>query len=220
MRFAAPLLCVALTAAAPAADPVLAQLAALSATAPPTTVERTVRARNGKDDISTLVDRLQPGQPPRLLSIDGRTPTAQEAEAHARRRDNPLLFHRLHPLFMQPPRHRSEAGGRTVYQWHGLPKGMIVTPGGDISHRLTAELFVDHRSAQPQIRQLRIYAAAPFSVRIVAEIQQFNMIADYATSADGLPTLSTQKVETTVSAPMGLGGHRQSTATFRPLPPP
>ena len=64
---------------------------------------------------------------------------------------------------------------------------------------------------------MRIFAAKPIRVKIVASVNKFNVTSLYRQGANGLPVLTTQTSETDVTAPMGMGGKRRSVASFKPL---
>ena len=131
---------------AASADPLLQRLLAESAKAPVVAFERTtkaeIRADPGKEP-ALVVDRFTPKSADSgswtVVSIDGRKPAPQELEAHAKGNGTPPGFHNLHRLLSQTPTSRREAGGKTIYFWKSLPKGAVVTPGGDISGHLSAE---------------------------------------------------------------------------------
>ena len=99
---------VALAAASPlaaAGDPQLQQLLAQSAKAPVVGFERTFRAEvraDPKKEPALVVDRFTPRSAATgswtLVSVDGRKPTLQEVEAHAKGNSNPPGFHNLHKL--------------------------------------------------------------------------------------------------------------------------
>ena len=222
MRPLLPLI-VAVAAASPlaaAVDPQLQQLLAQSAKAPVVGFERTTRAEvraDPKKEPALVVDRFAPKSADTgswtLISVDGRKPTPQELEAHAKGNTNPPGFHNLHKLLSLPPTGRRDADGKTIFVWKSLPKGSVVTPGGDISSHLSAEATMDGSN----LSEVRVFAAAPFKVKIVASINKFNVTSLYRPGANGLPFLVAQTSDTDVTAPMGLGGKRRSVASFKPL---
>ncbi|WP_374388224.1 hypothetical protein [Sandaracinobacter sp.] len=205
---------------AASADPLLQRLLAESAKAPVVAFERTtkaeIRADPGKEP-ALVVDRFTPKSADSgswtVVSIDGRKPAPQELEAHAKGNGTPPGFHNLHRLLSQTPTSRREAGGKTIYFWKSLPKGAVVTPGGDISGHLSAEATLDGTA----LDEVRIFAGEPFRVKIVASINRFNITSHYKTGANALPFLTAQVVDTDVTAPMGMGGKRRSVASFKPL---
>lgn len=211
-------------AAAVQADPMLDRIRADSAKAPVVGFERTTKAELRADpakEPALVVDRFTPTSATAgtwtVVSVDGRKPTPAELEAHAKGNGNPPGFHNLHKLLSAEPTRRTEADGKITFFWNSLPKGSVITPGGDISSHISAEAVVENVGGKPAVREVRIYAAKPFRVKIVASINKFNVVSHYKSGANGSTFLTTQSTDTDVSAPMGLGGKRRSAVTFKPL---
>ncbi len=206
------------------ADPVLQSILAESAKAPVVGFERTTRAELRADpakEPGVIVDRFTPTSANAgtwtMLSVDGRKPTPREQEAHAKGNGNPPGFHNLHRLLAGQPTRRTEADGKTHYFWDSLPKGSVITPGGDISSHISAEAVVDHSVGKPALREVRLFAAKPFHVKIVASVNKFNVVSTYRPGANGGTFLVAQTNDTDVTAPMGMGGKKRSVVSFRPL---
>jgi hypothetical protein len=229
IAFAFSLATSALLSAGPAnaqADPALRQILAESARAPVPAFERTVRAElraNPDKEPAVVVDRFVPRDAVSgtwtLVSIDGRKPTADEQARHRKANaDGPVPgFHRLHKVLGTPPARRTEAGGRVTYFWTSLPEGAVVTPGGDISGKLSAEATVEQVDGRPLISQVRIFAAKPFSIRSIAKMNMFEGVSQYKPGPGGTPFLAAQIQASDVKAPFGLGGKRRSQISFRQL---
>ena len=216
----AALLLMLFVSAAVQAETALEQVISESAKSGPVAFERTTRAElraDPENEPALVVDRFSPKSGWTVVSVDGRKPTARELEAHAKGNSNAPGFHNVHKLLNATPKRRTESGGKAVYLWNGLPKGTIVTPGGDISANLSVEATIDESGAKPVLNEVRIFAAKPFRVKIVASINKFNVISLYRPAANGTPFLVAQTSETDVTAPMGLGGKRLSVASFKPL---
>jgi len=218
----------ALLFALPAAaqtDPILSAILAESAKASPIAFERTVRAETPGESgkASVVVDRFNPraaaGAQWTLVSIDGRAPTAKEIDQH--KKSTAAIptpgFHRLSTILAKPPAKRAEAAGRVSYRWDSLPAGSVMTPGGDISGNLSAELVVQQVGGKPQVEQMRVFAAQPFSIRSVAKMNHFDAVNQYKPGPSGLPFLSTVSQSTDVTAPFGMGGKRKSMVSFKAL---
>lgn len=206
------------------ADPLLDRLIAELARAPVVGFERTIEAKGGSEKgklASVVVDRFTPtsatGGRWTLVSVDGRTPTKKEAEALAKRQDAPPGFHKLGQILRLPLAARSDQGGRTLFRWNGLPQGTIITPGGDISASLSAEATVEEAAGKPLLTRFRIFAAQPIRVKVVATIHNFDLVSQYRPGANGVPFLTSQALDTNVSAPMGFGGRRQQAISYRPM---
>ena len=221
----AALSAVLLVSAAANADARLDRIIAESSKAAPVAFERTTRAEVRADpekEPALVVDRYQPKAGAAggwtVVSVDGRKPTAKELDAHARNNASPPPgFQNLHKMMVKPPARVTEKDGKTVYFWESLPKGTIVTPGGDISGQLSLEATVEEAGGKPLMSEVRIFAAQPFRVKVVASINRFNVVSHYKPGANGMPFLVSQTADTDVSAPMGLGGKRRSVTTFKPL---
>lgn len=206
--------------AAAQANGSLERVLADSAKATPVAFERTMRAEQRADpakEPALVVDRFSPKGGWTVVSVDGRKPTQKELEAHAKGNSTPPGFHNVHKLLANPPSSRAEKDGKAVYFWSSLPKGAVVTPGGDISANLSAEAIVDESGARPLLNEVRIFAAKPFRVKVVASINKFNVVSVYRPGANGATFLVAQASDTDVSAPMGMGGKRRSSASFKPL---
>lgn len=226
----APLLALVLITVPTAAqaDQMLQGILTQSAKAPVVGFERTVRAELRADpakEPALVVDRFVPKSSTTgnwtLVSVDGRKPTQKELDAAAKSTANGVIpgFHRLHLVLGAPPAHRSEAAGKTIYHWTSLPEGAVITPGGDISDKLSAEAHVEQVGGKPMISQVRIYAAKPFKIRGIATMHSFDVTSLYKPGTAGLPFLAAQTSASDVSAPFGMGGKRRSQVSFRPLTP-
>jgi hypothetical protein len=212
--------------AAAQADPVLQSILAQSAKAPVVGFERTVRAELRADpdkEPAVVVERFTPRDARSgtwtLVSIDGRKPTEKELEGYRKSTANAVIpgFHRLHEILSLPPARRTEVGGKTVYHWASLPKGAVMSPGGDLSDRLSAEATVEQVGGKPMVSRVRVYAAKPFKIRGIATMNMFEGISQYRPGGNGTPFLETQTQSSDASAPFGLGGKRRSQISFKPL---
>lgn len=214
-----------LVSAAAEADAVIDRIVAESAKSAPVAFERVTRAEVRADpqkEPALVVDRYQPKAGTAgnwtVVSVDGRKPTPKDLETHAKNNSSPAPgFHNLHRMMASPPARVTEKDGKTIYLWTSLPKGTVITPGGDISSNLSLETTVEEVGGKPLTSEVRIFAAKPFRVKVVASINRFNVVSHYKPGANGTPFLVSQTAETDVSAPMGLGGKRKSIATFKPL---
>lgn len=223
LKLAAAATMLALAAAAQA-DTALDRIIAESAKTPAVAFERTTRAELRSDpekEPAVVVDRFIPTSGTEghwtVVSVDGRKPTPKELEAHAKGNGPPPGFHNVHKLLSMPHARRTEKDGKAVYFWTSLPKGSVITPGGDISSNLSAEVTLDEAGGKPTLSEVRIFAAKPFRVKIVASINKFNVISSYRPGANGTPFLVSQFTDTDVNAPMGLGGKRRTIVSFKPL---
>ncbi len=216
----------AATPAAAQADAVLGAILADSARAPVPAFERTVRAELRADatkEPAVVVDRFVPRSATTgtwtLVSIDGRKPTDADVSRYNAGKADALIpgFHRLHLILGGPVTQQADSQGRTVYRWASLPKGAVMTPGGDISAHLSAEALVEDAGGKPMLSRVRLYAAKPFKIRGIATMNSFDVVSLYRPSASGVPFLVTQTSASDVKAPFGLGGKRRSQISFKAL---
>ncbi|WP_199554731.1 hypothetical protein [Sandaracinobacteroides hominis] len=221
--FAAALMLFAPVAAQ--ADAVLDRILADSARAPIPAIERTSRAELRADpekEPALVVDRFTPTGARSgkwtLVNFNGHKPTPKEIDRHAKANPRNVVpgFHRLSVVLRTPPTKQSQANGRTVYHWASLPEGAVVTPGGDISSRLSADLTVEDVDGKPTPVRVRIYSPEPFKIRGIATMNRFEVISNYRPGAT-YPFLASQTSDSDVSAPFGFGGRRKSEISFRPL---
>ncbi len=228
MRHLFPAAAIAISLLAPAvahADAVLDRMIADSARAPIPAFERTTRAElraHPEKEPALVVDRFNPRDARSgswtLVSIDGRKPTQKEMETHAKGSRDAVIpgFHRLNTILRATPTRRSEANGQTLYFWQSLPDGVVETPGGDISGKLSAEMVVEQVDGKPVPVRVRIFAAKPFKVKGIATMNSFEVVSHYR-AGESFPILASQSAASDVSAPFGFGGKRKSQISFRPI---
>lgn len=213
------------TAVAAQADPILASILADSAKSSPVAFERTVTAEKPSADkpASVVVDRFNPrgaaGAQWTLVSIDGRGPTKKETEAHKKATAALPVpgFHRLSRWFAEPPARRTESQGRITYRWDGLPDGAFMTPGGDISSHLSAEMLVEKAGSKPQVSTVRVFAAKPFTIRSVAKMNRFDTLSQFRPLPGGQSFLASQAQSVDVTAPFGMGSKQKTQVSFKAL---
>jgi hypothetical protein len=223
----AMLAAVLLSATAANADALLNQLRAESAKAPVIGFERTVSieevGNKGRTKVNR-VERFDPNAPAgkqwTLVSVDGRAPTLEDRKAFERDvAMGPVPgFHRLGAFLKGEPTKKTPTAGGTIYHWQSLQPGALgSTNGPDISTRLSAEALVKEVSGEPVISRLRIYAAKPFSIMMVAKMHSFDAVTTYRTGRNGLPFIDTQSSDTDASIPMRGTGTRKTRFSYRPL---
>jgi len=208
------------------ADALLQQLIAEANRARPVAFERTTRNETAPADAPggrVRVDRFNPraaeGQQWTLVSVDGRAPTPAELEQYQKMagRGAPPGFHNIGKILASPISRRMERDGRIIYQWNNLAPGSVRSPGPDLSKHLSAEAIVRDIGGKPHLQEVRVFAARPFSVMLVAKIRAFDIRSDYRPGAGGVPFLTQQTSEVDAKAPAGMGGHHRNSFSFRPI---
>ena len=221
-RFAA-VAALLLSATVAHADALVDALRAEAAKTPVVAFERTTKVEqfSGKGPGYTVrVDRFNPRSSSwTLVSMDGRAPTPDQISKH-REEVNALPipgFHRLDEVLAGEPRRVTDAKGRQIYRWDSLKPGSFPTTGPDMSKSVAAEAFIEEIAGRPVIRELRIFAPAPFAVMTVAKVKGLNLISQYRNGTAGPPFMFAQASETDVTAPLGLGGKRKTLISYKPL---
>jgi hypothetical protein len=210
------------TAAAPAPDPLLAQLLAGARAEAPAGMafQRTART-TGQEDGGKIEDHVRidrwDGKQLTLVSIDGRTPTREESEeARKAAATRPVPgYYRLAVLLGTGARRIADAKGRIVYRVEGLPKGSI-TVGKDISADVVADAVVDNTGPHPFVASLQIALPQPISIMLVARIDKVDAVSTYRMGADGRPSLVHQ-MQTVAGAKMGSASTTRTESTYTAL---
>jgi hypothetical protein len=225
MRLSVPVAALALAAAAaPAsADAVIDRLKSDARGTPVAPFERTSRTEQPKRPPITRVDRFDPKAPEgrqwTLVSVDGRPPTADEIEAHAKLvKGLPVPgFHRLPVLLQGDPTSQRREGARTVYRWDALKPGAVPNnQGPDFSARLAAEATVATVGGRPVLEQVRVFAPEPFAIMAVARMNAFESVTRYGFAA-GRHRLEAQDNRVDARIPFRGQGVTVTRATFGPL---
>ncbi len=206
------------------ADALLDRLRASASLAGPPAFERTLRLEtNGETAPLVRVDRHDPALPDgerwSLLSIDGRSPGDKERDEWRKQvtSQQPPGYHRLHILLAGQPDSIRQEGPLRIYHWKALKPGALGMKGPDFSGRLSAEAILDTSGQEPALQRVRIYAAKPFSIMMVAKMRAFEATSDYKSGANGTPFLVRQTTRTDASIPFRGNGVIRSEARFRPL---
>lgn len=208
--------------AAPAAiDPVLAAVVKAAAAIDPASqpfeeVTRvTSRDEAGKVETTTRVSRWD-GRERVLVSVDGRAATAAERKeaAKAFAQAPKPGYHRL-ALFLSGGGQRQAApGGRIGFRISPMPKGSIAI-AGDRSGDMVADAVVEPGD-RPWVSRLHIFAPKPISMFLVARIDSFDVVNDYALAADGRPMIVRQ-VQNFSGAQFGKKGSVRTEVNWTPL---
>jgi hypothetical protein len=211
---------VVLSAAAPVPDPLLSRLIADARALAPSTMsfDRATSAvqttASGRGDADRRTDHWS-GKAWTLLSVDGKPPSVEATAKYAKQASGAIIpgYYRLGTFLAATTGKSADAQGRTVYHIDSMPKGSV-NAGGDISDRLAGDATVDTGGGAPYVARLHIYSRTAFHVMLVAKIDNFDVVTDYARTADGKPVLvrsvgvlkgsqfgtdGTQRTETTIT---------------------
>ena len=185
------LLCVA---AAPADFALRDRIVADAAAVAPVPFVRTFTATQsggGEKESHVRVDRWD-GKAWTLVSLDGKPPSADDAAKAAKSfgAQKPPGYHRLATLLAKAVP-ATDARGRTVLRVATLAPESFFTSGKDVSEHFTAEAVVTE-GARPYVEQLRLTAREPFRLMLVAKVETFVTVSDYARDAGGTPRLVRQ----------------------------
>jgi hypothetical protein len=99
-----------------------------------------------------------------------------------------------------------------VYHIATMPKGSVKV-GGDVSDKMAAEVVVDTSGATPYVTRLHVFAKAPFRVMMVAKVESFDTVSDYARGPDGRPVLA-RSANTITGSQFGKDGTQKTDAVF------
>lgn len=186
---AAALLCTAATPTEQIRDRVVAEARALSPAALSFDRTMTVTQADSKEKASqTRVDRWD-GKVWTLLSLDGKPPSADDRAKHAKAAAAGFVpgYYRLAGMLAVASA-SLDARGQTVLRMASLPPKSVITSGKDVTENFTGEAVVAG-GTRPFVQQLRLTARAPFRMMLVAKIESFVTVSDYARGPDGTPRL-------------------------------
>lgn len=220
------MLTIALLAALPArADALLDQIVAGARAAAPMGFQRTAVIEPGDPKQPTVkrVDRFDPAAPePKrwtLVSVNGAPPTAKDQDQYRKQVTSVPApgYYRIATFLSAGAVRAAHAQGHAVYRVAKLPAGSVKANGFDLSSRLSAELMVDQRGARPTVSRVRIYLAKPIRIMVVAKLDRFEAVSDYAAGGSGTPVLVAQSSDVTGSNPLNGNGTVRQRFSFRPL---
>ena len=186
--------CSATTAADPAAEALKRRVLehARTVTAEDYSFTRTVRSTRVEGEKTTErveVERFDPRDTQRwtLVSIDGRAPTAEELQKHAKSSPKRRVAHygRVADYFATPAEATTDAQGRTVFRFSSLPAETVVVTNVDISASTTCEATVNTSGPVPFVEQARFTLAKPTRVKVVAKLERFDATSRYRMMPDG-----------------------------------
>jgi hypothetical protein len=194
MRILLAAAAIALVAAAPAADPLQSKLIADAKLFPPSTLSFTrnvtmTQTGDGKTEKSVRVDRWD-GKQWTLVSVDGKPPSADEAAKFRKETAGRPVpgYYRLAGYLNAPASRGTDAQGNTVLKIAKLPSGSV-DMAGDRSDKFGGEAVVATAGPTTYVKQLRVSAREPFRLMVVAKIDRFDIVNDYALGKAGRPVV-------------------------------
>ncbi len=202
------------------ADPLQDQVAAVArATRTDTySFRRTTVIESDVAKRKTVVQQFDPRRPSGdqwvLVSVDGRTPTAKEAEdARNARRDPFPPYPAVSKWFAAPATRTETAPGYVTYQFASLPPGTLKFGSHDASADTQAEAVVNMKGSVPFVERVRMSATRGFKMMMVASLGAMNFTMRYRQLPDGNIVPLDAASDITGSA-MGKSGQMHTTATF------
>ena len=150
---------------------------------------------------------------------DGRAPTDHDRAAFTKAVGGLPApgYYRLATFLSRGAERSTDAHGRTVYRIARLPAGSVKAAGFDLSDRLAAEATVEQANGRAYVSRVRIFLPAPTRIMMVAKMDRFEAVTDYALGPDGTPVLTRQTTETAGYNPMQGDGQVKQVWQYRTL---
>lgn len=223
MRILAAAIVLAGTAAiaGPTADPLLTQVVESARAAKPFAFERQgviEQVSGAKRREQHRTERFAGGAWS-LVTADGRAPSEHDQAAFAKAVASLPApgYYRLATFLSGGAVRATDAQGRTIYRIARLPAGSVKASGFDLSDRLAAEATVEQANGRPYISRVRIFLPAPTRIMMVAKMDRFEAVSEYALGPGGAPVLTRQTTETAGYNPMQGDGQVRQSWTYRTL---
>ena len=181
---------------------------------------RTLRSeQRGGDEVKVrnVIDRYDPSRPVgqrwTLVSIDGRAPTADEADDYRKGTAQAIVpnYGRL-ARYLGSGAQRATEGSRTVYRAATLPKGSLQLNKNDLSAGARAEVLVAE-GTKPYIERLDVMSTKPVRMMLVVKVDRLDATTRYKLMPDGRAVVAEQVSEMRGSM-MGKAGTIRTVASF------
>jgi hypothetical protein len=166
----------------------------------------------------TIVQQFDPRQPAgsqwSLISIDGRTPTAKEADDARKSTRDPFPPYVAVAKWFGGPAMRSEtAPGSATYQFASLLPNTLKFGSHDASADTQAEAVVNMKGSAPFIEQVHMTSTRGFRMALVASLGSMAFTMRYRQLPDGSIVPLDAESDMTGSA-LGKSGRMHTSATF------
>jgi hypothetical protein len=184
-----------------------------------TRTARVEQIEGEKKETRTTVEKFDPRKPAdqrwTLVSVDNRTPTADELKNHRKEAPKRRVanYSRMANYFAAPSTSAVGPNGRTVFKFTQLPKESVVVNNNDLSANSVAEVTVDASGATPIAEQVQFTLVKPMRLMMVAKVERFVSTTRYRVLADGKPAPVEQVSEMSGSM-MGKTGRIKTTLTY------
>ena len=183
--------------AAEADDALKARVMALARTVTPndfafTRTARVEQTTGDKTETRVTVEKFDPRKPGEqrwtLVSVDGRAPTADELQAHAKESPKRRVTHygRVADYFGAAST-TTGPSSRPVFRFAALPKESLVLDNSDLSSSAIAEATVDASGAAPFVEQVRFTLTRPARLKLVAKVEKMESTTRYRMMPEGIP---------------------------------
>lgn len=205
-------------AAAAAPDPLRDRLIAdARALAPPTmSFERSTTAQatsQSESESERRVDRWS-GKAWTLVSLNGKPPGPDDTAKYAKQAKNGIVpgYYRLANFLAAATGRSTDARGRIVYHVAAMPKGSV-NVGSDVSDKMAADISVEAGDGAPYVAQLHVFSREAFRVMLVAKVDSFDAVSEYARGSDGKPVL-VRSVNVVTGSQFGKAGTQRTEAVI------
>lgn len=149
-----------------------------------------------------------------LVSVDGRPPSAKEAEQARKAKRGPTpSYADLAKWFGAPATRVAAAPGYVTYRFARLPKGAIKIGSHDASADVTAEALVNVRGSAPFVERVRLSSTKGFRMMLVASVKSMVLTGRYRLTPEGQPVPAESESDI-VGSLVGKSGRLQSAVTF------
>jgi hypothetical protein len=175
-------------------------------------VERTGAARQVFEE--AFDPRRPAGQQWSLLAVDGRAPSAKEAEQSRKAKRGPVPFYGEIATWFGAPATRSDgAPGYVTYRFAQLPPGALKIGAHDASSDTQAEALVNTKGKVPIVEQVRLVSTKGFRMMLVASVQNIAIGGRYHLLPDGYP-VPAESSSRLAGSLLGKGGTMHATVTY------
>lgn len=152
--------------------------------------ETTGAERTGKP-ANTSVARYDPRTPAkwRLLSVDGKPPTAKQSASSAKFRAKAKVatYARIAEWFGAPATRVSTTPAHVTYRFAAMPKGVLMMGPYDASANTAVEAVVNTTGKIPFVERARFTSKGAFRMMMVVKVESFVFTAAYRLLPDGRP---------------------------------